>query len=118
VHGIEALPRAGPKVRDPVKEVPDSLTRPTAIATVQIDNEKVRVTEWRFPPGAETGWHRHAMYYVVVPQTTGALLLETAEGPVTSQLTAGVAYARPVGIEHNVINPGSAEFVFVEIELK
>jgi mannose-6-phosphate isomerase-like protein (cupin superfamily) len=38
--------------------------------------------------------------------------------PVTSQLTAGVAYARPVGIEHNVINPGSAEFVFVEIELK
>jgi beta-alanine degradation protein BauB len=44
--------------------------------------------------------------------------LETAQGPVTSQLTAGVSYARPIGVEHNVINPGSCEFVFVEIELK
>lgn len=94
------------------------MKRPPAVPTVQIDNDKVKVTEWRFPPGAETGWHRHGMYYVVVPQTTGPLLLETAEGPVTSQLTAGVAYARPVGVEHNVVNPGSGEFVFVEIELK
>jgi quercetin dioxygenase-like cupin family protein len=91
------------------------MPRPAAIPTVQIDNEQVKVTEWRFPPGGETGWHRHAMYYVVVPQTTGALLLETPAGPVTSQLTAGVSYARPVGVEHNVINPGSTEFVFVEI---
>jgi quercetin dioxygenase-like cupin family protein len=94
------------------------MKRPPAIPTVQIDNERVKVTEWRFPPGGETGWHRHAMYYVVVPQTSGALLLETAQGPVTSQLTAGLAYARPIGVEHNVINPGSSEFVFVEIELK
>ena len=94
------------------------MPRPAAIPTVQIDNEQVKVTEWRFPPGGETSWHRHAMYYVVVPQTTGALLLETPDGPVTSQLTAGIAYARPVGVKHNVINPGSTEFVFVEIELK
>ncbi|MDP9087459.1 MAG: cupin domain-containing protein [Pseudomonadota bacterium] len=94
------------------------MTRPAAIPTVQIDNDKVKVTEWRFPQGAETGWHRHNMYYVVVPQTTGPLLLQTAEGLLTSQLVAGVAYARPVGIEHNVINSGSTEIVFVEIELK
>ena len=94
------------------------MTRPAAIATVQIDNQHVKVTEWRFPPGAQTGWHRHGMYYVVVPQTTGSLLLETVAGPVTAQLTSGVAYARPVGVEHNVVNPGSTEFVFVEIELK
>ena len=94
------------------------MNRPAAIPTVQIDNEQVKVTEWRFPPGGETGWHRHSMAYVVVPQTTGPLLLETARGPVTSQLTTGVAYSRPVGVEHNVINPGSGEFVFVEIELK
>ncbi len=94
------------------------MKRPAAVPTVQIDNDRVKVTEWRFAPGAETGWHRHGMYYVVVPQTTGALLLETPTGPVTSQLNAGIAYARPVGVEHNVINPGSAEFVFVEIELK
>lgn len=94
------------------------MTRPAAIPTVQIDNEHVRVTEWRFAPGAETGWHRHGMYYVVVPQTSGSLLLETAQGPITSALTAGLAYARPAGVEHNVINPGALEFVFVEIELK
>jgi quercetin dioxygenase-like cupin family protein len=94
------------------------MPRPRAIPTVQIDNDRVKVTEWRFPPGSETGWHRHSMYYVVVPQTSGALLLETPDGPVTSILTAGVSYARPVGVEHNVINPGAGEFVFVEVELK
>ena len=94
------------------------MKRPAAVPSVQIDNEHVKVTEWRFAPGAETGWHRHGMYYVVVPQTTGELLLETVNGPVTSKLTAGVSYARPVGVEHNVVNPGAAEFVFVEIELK
>lgn len=94
------------------------MKRPAAVPTVQIDNEHVKVTEWRFAPGAETGWHRHGMYYVVVPQSTGELLLETVNGPVTSKLTTGVSYARPVGVEHNVVNPGTAEFVFVEIELK
>ena len=94
------------------------MKRPAAVPSVQIDNEHVKVTEWRFAPGAETGWHRHGMYYVVVPQTTGELLLETVNGPVTSKLTAGVSYARPVGVEHNVVNPGVTEFVFVEIELK
>jgi quercetin dioxygenase-like cupin family protein len=92
--------------------------RPKAIPTVQIDNSEVKVTEWRFPPGAETGWHRHGMYYVVVPQTTGPLLLETRDGDVTSQLTSGVSYARPIGVEHNVVNPNASEFVFVEIELR
>ncbi len=94
------------------------MLRPAAIPTVQLDNEVVKVTEWRFPPGGETGWHRHEMRYVVVPQTTGPLLLDTPEGEITSQLTTGVAYYRHVGIEHNVINPSDHEFVFVEIEIK
>ena len=34
--------------------------RPTVVPTIQIDNAKSRVTEWRFAPNAETGWHRHA----------------------------------------------------------
>ena len=44
-----------------------------AVPTVQIDNERVRVTEWRFAPGAETGEHVHAMDYVVVPLASGRL---------------------------------------------
>lgn len=94
------------------------MTRPQACPTVQIDNDRVKVTEWRFAPGAETGWHRHGMDYVVVPMTTGALLLETPQGEIKSPLTAGVSYTRLTGVEHNVINDNAYEFVFVEIELK
>ena len=47
--------------------------REKAKPTVQIDNDKVKVTRWDFLPGAETGWHRHEMDYVVVPLTDGTL---------------------------------------------
>ena len=30
-----------------------------AIHTIMIDNDEVRVTEWRFAPGTSTGHHRH-----------------------------------------------------------
>jgi quercetin dioxygenase-like cupin family protein len=94
------------------------MTRPQASPTVQIDNDRVKVTEWRFAPGAETGWHRHGMDYVVVPMTTGSLLLETPQGEIKSPLTAGVSYTRLTGVEHNVINDNAYEFTFIEIELK
>lgn len=94
------------------------MSRPQAVPTVQVDNDRVIVTEWRFEPGAETGFHRHGHDYVVVPMTTGALLLQTPEGEVTSQLVAGRAYARLAGVEHNVINAHDGECVFVEIEIK
>lgn len=94
------------------------MTRPQAVPTVQISNERVIVTEWRFAPGAETGWHRHAHDYVVVPMTGGELLLETPEGHRTAALTPGQSYTRNVGVEHNVINPTGHEVVFVEIEMR
>ena len=93
-------------------------SRPAAVPTVQLDTDRVLVTEWRFAPGAETTWHRHQYDYVVVPQTTGQLQIETAEGTVYSDLVTGVSYSRNLGVEHNVINPNSFEFVFVEVELK
>lgn len=93
-------------------------SRKTATSTVQIENDRVIVTEWRFAPGSETTWHRHEYDYIVVPQTTGKLLLETHEGENTSDLISGQSYARPKGVEHNVVNKNAYEFVFVEIELK
>ena len=93
------------------------MSRRRAVPTVQIDDERLRVTEWRFAPGAETGFHRHGFDYVVVPMTTGTLLLETPQGDVRSPLTAGQSYARRAGVEHNVINDNDHEFVFIEIEL-
>jgi beta-alanine degradation protein BauB len=89
-----------------------------AVPTVQVENERVIVTEWRFAPGAHTGWHRHAHDYVVVPMTTGRLELETPDGPASSDLVTGHAYARAAGVEHDVINANGCEFVFVEIEIK
>lgn len=92
--------------------------RAKAVPTVQIENDQVIVTEWRFAPGAETGWHRHGYDYVVVPQTSGTLLLEERGGNREARLTAGVSYFRNVGVEHNVVNANDFEFVFVEVEIK
>jgi len=88
-----------------------------ATSLVQVENEWVKVTEWRFAPGAETGHHVHAYDYVVVPLTSGVLRLEDSTGRTEAQLTSGVAYAREKGVEHNVINANSFEFRFVEIEM-
>jgi beta-alanine degradation protein BauB len=88
-----------------------------ATAHVQVENEWVKVTEWRFAAGAETGHHVHACDYVVVPLTSGLLLLEDSTGRKEVQLTSGVAYAREKGVAHNVINANSFEFRFLEIEM-
>ncbi len=92
--------------------------RKSAKPTVQIENDRVLVTEWSFAPGAETGWHRHEYDYIVVPQTTGSLLIEAESGEIVSELVSGVSYARSKGVEHNVVNRNDHDFVFVEIELK
>ena len=92
--------------------------RKLAKPTVQLENDRVIVTEWRFEPGAETTWHRHAYDYVVVPQTTGNLLIQMDSAENISALVSGMSYARLKGVEHNVINDNDYEFVFVEIELK
>lgn len=90
-----------------------------AVPTVQLDNARVRVTEWRFAPGAATGWHRHEYDYVVVPMTTGRLGLEGPDGETTvAELETGRSYFREAGVEHDVRNVNDYEFVFVEIELK
>ena len=92
--------------------------RPAAKATVQVENERVKVTEWRFAPGAATGWHRHGYDYVVVPMVTGKLQLKSSTGTNFAELTAGRSYYRPIGVEHDVINANDYEFVFVEVEFK
>ena len=96
--------------------MPDS--RPKATSNLLEENARVVVTEWRVAPGAETGWHRHGHDYVVVCLTAGKLLAETSTGNVETELQFGQSYARPTGVEHNIINPGDQEFAFVEVEIK
>ncbi len=88
------------------------------MASQQIDNDRVIVTEWRFATGAETGWHKHAYDYIVIPGMDGQLLLETGDGEQLAELKAGQSYFRKAGVEHNVVNANSFEFSFVEVELR
>ena len=50
------------------------MQRKKAKANIQIDNERVRVTEYFFNKNEETGFHVHQWDYVVIPQTDGLLL--------------------------------------------
>lgn len=93
-------------------------TTPQAVATVQVDNDLTRVTEWRFAPGASTGWHRHGFDYVVVPLMDGRLRLVEPGGTREVAMTGGASYFRSAGVEHDVINAGAAEYAFIEIEFK
>lgn len=92
--------------------------RPTAVQTVQIDNDRVRVSEWRFADEAATGWHRHEFDYVIVPLMRGALRLDDGDTVTITDLEPGGSYFRQAGVEHDVANASGREFAFVEIELK
>ena len=89
-----------------------------AVPTVFIDNDRTRVTEWRFAPGAETGQHRHEYDYVIVPTFTGQLRITSSDGEMLSDLTLGHPYLRQAGVEHNVFSANDFEFAFIEIEFK
>lgn len=93
--------------------------REVANPTVLVDDARVKVTRWDFAPGAETGWHRHGMDYVVTTLTPCSFLLEEPGGGSRRiDMEAGVAYRRDEGVEHNVVNAGAARMAFIEVELK
>ena len=90
-----------------------------ATPTIQEDNDRVRVTQWSFAPGAETGFHVHEMDYVVVPGGDGRLKLVAPDGEESfAELRQGQSYFRRAGVHHNVINANDYAFSFVEVELK
>jgi len=95
------------------------MARPQATATLLVEDETVRVTRFDFAPGAETGWHRHGMDYVITAITECRMLLEEPGGGTREVVVpAGEAYKRAAGVEHNVVNRGPAPMRFIEIELK
>jgi quercetin dioxygenase-like cupin family protein len=89
-----------------------------AVSNKQIDNTRTIVTEWRFTPQAETGWHTHEYDYIIIPMISGYLTLETEEGDRIIEVKEGQSYFRHAGVEHNVINANNFHFSFVEIEVK
>ncbi len=90
-----------------------------AVPTQQVDDERVRITRWDFAPGAETGHHRHEYPYAVTYLTDARLKIVDPKGAESIvEMKAGGSYSRPKGVEHNVINAGSAAMAFVEVEIK
>jgi beta-alanine degradation protein BauB len=90
----------------------------SAKSIIHVENERVIVTEYRFGPGDNTGWHRHGHDYVVVPLMDGKVKLETADGTSFAEMKKGAPYFRKEGVEHDVINANDGEYAFIEIELK
>ena len=94
------------------------MTTATTRSTPLIDNDRVRVTRYDFPPGAQTGWHRHSHDYVVVPLANGRLKIVEGGAEKHVDLTVGVPYFRSAGVEHDVINANAQDYAFIEIEIK
>ena len=95
------------------------MQRKKAKANIQIDNERIRVTEYSINRNEETGFHIHKWDYVVIPQTNGQLLLIDDNGVETSaMLVKGESYYRKAGVSHNVINNGKENLIFIELEIK
>lgn len=89
-----------------------------AFSEIQLENDQFRVTKWTIEPGAAIPMHIHEYDYVVVPLTTGRMVVTNADGSVIeADLVTGMSYARTSGAEHTVANPQADEnVVFVEIE--
>jgi beta-alanine degradation protein BauB len=90
-----------------------------ARSTTTADDDRVRVTTLTFEEGDETGHHRHAYDYVVVPVTGGAFEVHESDGTTRAlDQVAGTPYVGRAGTEHNVVNRSGGTATFVEIELK
>ena len=89
-----------------------------AKSVVHLEDDRFKVTEWQFGPGAETGWHRHGHDYVIVPLTDGTLGLDLPGGQrMEAKLTQHIPYSRREGVEHNVTNAGRDYLAFLEVEV-
>jgi beta-alanine degradation protein BauB len=89
-----------------------------AVPALQQDDETIRITRYDFEPGAVTGWHQHGWPYFVIMLTEGLLRIHNGKDVTDVPLSAGQAYMRAAGIEHDVMNGSPHPIAFVEIEVK
>ncbi|HEX9835749.1 MAG TPA: hypothetical protein VGB90_02785 [Alphaproteobacteria bacterium] len=92
---------------------------PLAERTVLIDDARARITQWRLPPGTQTGWHRHTYDYVTIQQSGGRLRLDYADGTVAHiDYQEGKVGTFTAPLEHNATNVSGIEMRVLEIEFK
>ena len=86
---------------------------------VLFEDERTKITTWKFAPGDETGWHHHNFDYVTIQKSGGRLKLESQDGEikyVNYENDKTLNYAAP--IKHNATNVSDEEVRVIEIEYK
>jgi quercetin dioxygenase-like cupin family protein len=89
-----------------------------AVPTLQREDADVRITRWDFEPGAVTGQHTHGWPYVVVLLTDAVMKVDDGTAVTETRLSAGQAYHRPAGVQHDVMNGADVSMAFIEVEFK
>lgn len=87
-------------------------------AEVLDDNAKVRIVRYTLAPGAATGFHVHALDYVIVPYEDCRIRVDTAAGSIVAEMKRDQPYFRARGAEHDVVSLMETPFSFLEIEIK
>jgi len=83
------------------------------------EDDKTKITSWRFDPGTETGWHHHTFDYVTIQKSGGCLRLESDDGEVRMVdyvMDRAAVYAAP--IRRNATNVSDEDVRVIEIECK
>lgn len=87
--------------------------------TLLFEDERTRITQWRFAPGDQTGWHAHEWDYVTVQQSGGRLRLDGADGTESFvDYSSGRTMSWTAPIEHNATNVSDNVVRVLEIEYK
>ncbi len=88
-------------------------------AKVVLENDKVRVRDVTFAPGASYPMHTHKWAHVGVIIQGGTLVLTSPDGKAeTLQLAPGGAGYREANVTHAGSNPGKTPIRVIEVEIK
>jgi len=102
------------------KDLDSALEAPQGSREILVDDDHTRVTRWVFEPGEGTGWHRHELPYLVVPQSTGSLTLRREHGAetVVTYEPGGATKWSDVPFVHHAVNTSGERVQLLEIEYK
>ena len=86
---------------------------------IVLENNRVRVKDVTFLPGASAGMHTHDLPHVGVVIQGGTLLFKYPDGKSeTMKLDAGGVGFREANVTHEPTNPGKTAVRVIEVELK
>jgi quercetin dioxygenase-like cupin family protein len=98
------------RAQDPAKVGPE-------VYKCTFENERVRVCEVTFKPGAKVATHSHPDHLIYI-LTAGKLVITGADGKATDFLGKVGDVAWSPATTHSASNPGSNEFKALVVELK